>query len=83
MRMPPPDRVTISPCLTFYLSIRSNGSATATEASRANQVLLDYLEELVEQRMVKSNEDLISKLVVEQVSICFLASKHVEPDGLR
>jgi nitric oxide reductase len=48
-------------------SIRVNGSATATEASSANKVLLDYLGELVDKRSEKAKDDLISKLAVEQV----------------
>jgi hypothetical protein len=55
-------------------SIRSNGSATATEASRANQVLLDYLARLVELRMAKPEDDLISKLVIDQVHTYFMDS---------
>lgn len=47
--------------------IRTNGSATATEASNANQELLDYLASLVELRLAKPEDDLISKLVVEHV----------------
>jgi fungal nitric oxide reductase len=53
--------------LTQCNAIRSNGSATATEASNANQELLDYIGNLVEQRHAKPKDDLISKLVVEQV----------------
>jgi fungal nitric oxide reductase len=53
--------------LTQCNAIRSNGSATATEASNANRELLEYIGKLVEQRLVKPEADLISKLVVEQV----------------
>ncbi|KIW60730.1 hypothetical protein PV05_00924 [Exophiala xenobiotica] len=53
--------------LTQQAAVRSNGSATALEASRANQVLLDYLASLVEKRMKQPENDLISKLVTEQV----------------
>ncbi|KXL50294.1 hypothetical protein M433DRAFT_7445 [Acidomyces richmondensis BFW] len=53
--------------LTQQNAIRTNGSATATEASKANQGLLDYLAKLVELRFAKPENDLISKLVVEQV----------------
>ena len=54
--------------LTQCNAIRSNGSATASEASSANKELLDYLGNLVEQRLAKAEDDLISKLVVEQVT---------------
>lgn len=55
--------------LTHRARVRSNGSATALEASRANQVLLDYLASLVEKRMKQPESDLISKLVTEQVRL--------------
>ncbi|KAJ4299186.1 hypothetical protein N0V90_004430 [Kalmusia sp. IMI 367209] len=57
--------------LTQQNAIRSNGSATATEASNANKayrVLLDYIGNLVDQRTTAPKDDLISKLVIEQVS---------------
>lgn len=53
--------------LTQCNAIRTNGSATATEASNANKELLDYLASLVDRRSEKAEEDLISKLVSEQV----------------
>ncbi|ORX93938.1 cytochrome P450 55A3 [Clohesyomyces aquaticus] len=53
--------------LTQQNAIRSNGSATATEASTANKTLLDYIGKLVDQRGESPKEDLISKLVTEQV----------------
>ncbi|KAF2816401.1 cytochrome P450 55A1 [Mytilinidion resinicola] len=53
--------------LTEQNAIRSNGSATATEASSANEELLNYLGKLVDQRSSEPKEDLISKLDVEQV----------------
>ncbi|KAH8815496.1 cytochrome P450 55A1 [Xylogone sp. PMI_703] len=53
--------------LTQCNAIRTNGSATATEAAAANQELLDYLANLVELRSQKPENDLISKLVVEQI----------------
>ncbi|KFY96504.1 hypothetical protein V498_02650 [Pseudogymnoascus sp. VKM F-4517 (FW-2822)] len=54
--------------LTHQAAVRSNGSATATAASQANQGLLDYIGDLVDKRTVEPKSDLISKLVVEQVS---------------
>ncbi|KAJ7592672.1 cytochrome P450 55A1 [Mycena floridula] len=54
--------------LTRCNAIRSNGSATATEAANANQELLDYIGKLVDQRVEKPEDDLISKLVVEQLN---------------
>ena len=77
--------------LTQYAAIRSNGSATATQASAANQYvyltelsmmiylsvltqilhcreLLNYIGGLVDKRIEKPGNDLISKLVTEQVS---------------
>ncbi|KAH8899964.1 cytochrome P450 [Thozetella sp. PMI_491] len=53
--------------LTQQNAIRTNGSATAREASTANQELLAYLAQLVDQRSVEPKDDLISKLVVEQL----------------
>jgi nitric oxide reductase len=53
--------------LTTQNAIRSNGSGTAQEAAAANQELLDYLAKLVDLRMDEPKEDLISKLVVEQL----------------
>ncbi|KAF7564004.1 hypothetical protein G7046_g94 [Stylonectria norvegica] len=53
--------------LTNQNAIRTNGSATASEASSANKSLLDYLASLVDKRMEKPQEDIISKLVVEQL----------------
>lgn len=53
--------------LTKQTAIRSNGSSTAREASAANQQLLDYMAELVEKRAEHPKDDVISKLVVEQV----------------
>ncbi|KAF2267148.1 cytochrome P450 55A3 [Lojkania enalia] len=53
--------------LTQQNAIRSNGSATATEASNAAKTLLNYISDLVEKRMQEPKDDLISKLVVEQV----------------
>ncbi|KAL2353328.1 cytochrome P450 55A1 [Cryomyces antarcticus] len=53
--------------LTQCNAIRSNGSATATEAAGANKELLDYIGNLVDQRREKPEDDLISKLVVEQL----------------
>ncbi|KAK5020560.1 hypothetical protein LTR60_000405 [Cryomyces antarcticus] len=77
--------------LTQCNAIRSNGSATATEAAGANKYvvllpslcrslrvttntsivgsreLLDYIGNLVDQRREKPEDDLISKLVVEQL----------------
>jgi fungal nitric oxide reductase len=48
-------------------SIRTNNAATAVQASRANRILLFYLAKLVDKRSEKAQDDLISKLVVEQV----------------
>ncbi|KAJ4407085.1 hypothetical protein N0V85_004416 [Neurospora sp. IMI 360204] len=53
--------------LTQQNSIRTNGSSTAREASAANQVLLDYLRRLAEERLEEPKDDLISKLMTEQV----------------
>jgi len=53
--------------LTKCNAIRSNGSATATEASNANKELLDYIGNLVDQRLAKPEDDLISRLVIEQL----------------
>ncbi|KAK3391398.1 cytochrome P450 [Sordaria brevicollis] len=53
--------------LTQQNSIRTNGSSTAREASAANQELLNYLRRLAEQRLQEPKDDLISKLMTEQV----------------
>ncbi|KAF2737470.1 cytochrome P450 55A3 [Polyplosphaeria fusca] len=53
--------------LTQQNAIRSNGSATATEASTASSTLLDYIGNLVNERSKTPKNDLISKLVTEQV----------------
>ncbi|KAK4982051.1 hypothetical protein LTR66_009507 [Elasticomyces elasticus] len=58
--------------LTQCNAIRSNGSATATEAAGANKQLLDYIGNLVDQRLAKPKDDLISKLVVEQGIVTLL-----------
>ena len=54
--------------LTQCNAIRSNGSATAAEASGANKELLSYIAGLVDQRLAEPRDDLISSLVVEQVA---------------
>ncbi|KAH8723372.1 cytochrome P450 [Phaeosphaeriaceae sp. PMI808] len=53
--------------LTTQAAIRSNGSGTALEASKASQTLLDYIGDLVDKRAQEPKDDLISKLVTEQV----------------
>ncbi|KAH7082561.1 cytochrome P450 55A1 [Paraphoma chrysanthemicola] len=53
--------------LTTQAAVRSNGSGTASEASKANQVLLTYIGDLVKKRTQEPRNDLISKLVLEQV----------------
>ena len=53
--------------LTNQAAIRSNGSGTASEASKASQTLLDYIGDLVDKRSQEPKDDLISKLVTEQV----------------
>ncbi|KAJ0297748.1 hypothetical protein COL516b_010356 [Colletotrichum fioriniae] len=53
--------------LTQQNAIRTNGSGTALQAQSANQELLNYLAKLVDQRNIEPKDDLISKLVVEQL----------------
>ncbi|OIW26840.1 cytochrome P450 [Coniochaeta ligniaria NRRL 30616] len=53
--------------LTKQVAIRSHGSGNAREASAANQGLLDYIAGLVDKRMEHPKDDLISRLVTEQV----------------
>ncbi|KAK3321698.1 cytochrome P450 55A2 [Apodospora peruviana] len=53
--------------LTKQNAIRTNGSSTAREASSANEELLRYLGDLVDKRLEEPKDDLISKLVVEQI----------------
>lgn len=53
--------------LTHQNAIRTNGSSTARQASVAASGLLQYLSDLVDARMDHPLDDLISRLVVEQV----------------
>lgn len=53
--------------LTQQNSIRTNGSATAREASSAADQLLSYLTELANKRNKEPKDDLVSQLVTEQV----------------
>ncbi|KAM5342172.1 hypothetical protein ACJ41O_015203 [Fusarium nematophilum] len=53
--------------LTEQNAIRSNGSGTAQEAAAANQELLKYLAKLVDQRLEEPKDDLIGRLVAEQL----------------
>ncbi|KAK4652840.1 hypothetical protein QC762_512910 [Podospora pseudocomata] len=53
--------------LTQQNAIRTNGSSTAREASGAAQELLKYLTQLVEKRLESPKDDLVSRLVTEQV----------------
>lgn len=55
------------PKLTTFAAIRSNGSATAAEASSANASLLEYMAHLVDQRLDTPKDDLIGLLVNEQL----------------
>ncbi|EKG17909.1 Cytochrome P450 [Macrophomina phaseolina MS6] len=54
--------------LTKQAAVRSNGSATAAEASNANQELLNYMASLVDKRVRKPQDDLISHLVITQLN---------------
>ncbi|KAH6682981.1 cytochrome P450 [Halenospora varia] len=56
------------PFLTQQAAIRSNGSGTALEASKASATLLSYIDNLVDQRLAEPKNDLISLLVIEQLS---------------
>ncbi|SPO06207.1 probable Cytochrome P450 55A3 [Cephalotrichum gorgonifer] len=49
--------------LTTQNAIRTNGSSTASEAQSANDELLRYLGNLIDQRMAEPKDDLISGLV--------------------
>ncbi|KAL2024872.1 hypothetical protein VTK56DRAFT_3571 [Thermocarpiscus australiensis] len=53
--------------LTHQNAVRTNGSSTAREASAAAEELIRYLTELVDKRMQEPKDDLVSKLVTEQV----------------
>ncbi|KAM5359616.1 hypothetical protein ACJZ2D_014337 [Fusarium nematophilum] len=55
------------PVPSYQNAIRTNGSSTAREASTANKELLDYLASLVDKRLEEPQDDLISKLCMEQV----------------
>jgi nitric oxide reductase len=65
------------PSLTNFAAIRSNGSATATEASNANDELLKYMAGLVDKRLSAPKEDLISLLVSEQLKPAHLTKDDV------
>jgi len=49
-------------------AVRSSGSSTAKEAGQASQDLTEYLRKLVNKKEKNLGDDLISKLLVEQVS---------------
>ncbi|EEQ90016.2 cytochrome P450 55A3 [Blastomyces dermatitidis ER-3] len=53
--------------LTQCNAVRSNGSSTAAAASNANKELLDYIGNLTDKRLENPGQDMISKLVVEQL----------------
>lgn len=48
-------------------AVRSNGSSTAREAAEASKELTDYLSRLVSRKEREPANDLISKLITEQV----------------
>ncbi|KAK5132153.1 hypothetical protein LTR08_000310 [Meristemomyces frigidus] len=48
-------------------AVRTNGSSTAAAAADANDELLQYLGRLVDKRVERAEDDLISKLVGEQL----------------
>lgn len=48
-------------------AVRTNGSSTATEASAASNELTEYMRRLVSEKEKAPTDDLISKLVVEQL----------------
>ncbi|KAK4040112.1 cytochrome P450 [Parachaetomium inaequale] len=53
--------------LTQQNSVRTNGSATAREASAAADELIRYLTTLTEKRMEEPKDDIVSQLVTEHV----------------
>ncbi|KAI1980386.1 hypothetical protein LOZ51_002127 [Ophidiomyces ophidiicola] len=53
--------------LTQWNAIRTNGSSTAAAASNANQELLEYLDKLVDKKIMNPESDLISSLVTKQL----------------
>jgi len=53
--------------LIHFTAVRSNGSSTARQASSASQELVDYLSDLLSRKEKNLGDDLISKLIVEQV----------------
>ncbi|KAK1826626.1 cytochrome P450 55A2 [Podospora conica] len=55
------------PYLTQQNAIRTNGSATAREASAANHGLLEYMATLLDERIKAPKADLLSTLATEQV----------------
>ncbi|KAK2799833.1 hypothetical protein FQN50_008354 [Emmonsiellopsis sp. PD_5] len=56
------------PYLTKCNAVRTNGSSTAAAAANANNELLQYIGKLVDKRVAKPENDMISKLVVEQLN---------------
>ncbi|KAF9456608.1 cytochrome P450 55A2 [Collybia nuda] len=53
--------------LTTCNAIRTNGSATASQASNASNDLLQYLGKVTDKKITNPSNDLISRLVVEQL----------------
>ncbi|EON66399.1 cytochrome P450 55A3 [Coniosporium apollinis CBS 100218] len=53
--------------LTEQNAVRTSGSSTASEAQIASNSLLVYIGKMVDQRMEDPKDDLISKLVIDQI----------------
>eukprot|EP01089_Gocevia_fonbrunei_P005439 TRINITY_DN1586_c0_g1_i2.p1 TRINITY_DN1586_c0_g1~~TRINITY_DN1586_c0_g1_i2.p1 ORF type:complete len:289 (+),score=80.86 TRINITY_DN1586_c0_g1_i2:51-917(+) len=53
--------------LINFTAMRSNGSSTARQASKASEDLTNYIRKLVDAKEKNPGDDLISKLVVEQM----------------
>jgi len=53
--------------LIMHTAVRSNGSSTARQAAQASNDIVDYMEKLISKKEQNLGDDLISKLIVEQV----------------
>lgn len=65
------------PFVTDCNAVRTNGSSTATEASRASQELMEYITKLVAEKEKNPGQDLISELIVKHMRTGALVKEDV------
>lgn len=63
--------------LITWNAVRTSGSSTAREAAEASQGLTEYLRELVKKKEENPGDDLISKLILEQLRPGYLEMEDV------